>query len=88
MLSDITKMLAEELGPYVAVNAIAPGLILPPEGYDETYLERLANTNPMNRFGCPKDIVDAMLFLLNSTFITGQVIYVDGGRNLRGDFYG
>jgi len=52
------------------------------------YLRKLAHTNPMNRFGGPEDIAEAVRFLLRSGFLTGQVIYVDGGRHLRGDLYG
>lgn len=84
----ITKMLALELAPQIRVNAVAPGLILPPEGQDEQYLEALASTNPLKRHGEAEDIADAVLFLLRGTFITGQVIFVDGGRHLRGSVYG
>jgi pteridine reductase len=59
-------------------------LILPPEGQTEEYLERLKHTVPLKTYGSPDDIVDAVLFLLKSCFITGQVIYVDGGRHLKG----
>lgn len=84
----LTMMLAVEFAPTIAVNAIAPGLILPPEGKGQDYLQALAHTNPMNRVGQPKDVVDAALFLLASNFITGQVIYVDGGFHLRHQLYG
>jgi NAD(P)-dependent dehydrogenase (short-subunit alcohol dehydrogenase family) len=88
LFADLTRMMAVEFAPQIQVNAVAPGLILPPEGKDERYLKGLAHTNPLNRYGGPNDITDAMLFLLRSDFITGQVIYVDGGRNLRGNMYG
>ena len=88
MLLSMTRMLALELAPEVAVNGVAPGLILPPEGEDEQYLQRLANTNPMNRHGDARDIADAVLYLVTSTFVTGQVIYVDGGRHMRGRVHG
>lgn len=88
MLADLTRIMAVEFAPAIQVNAVAPGLILPPEGKDENYLESLVHTNPLNRYGGPEDIVDAVLFLLQSRFITGQTIYVDGGRNLRGSMYG
>jgi pteridine reductase len=70
------------------VNAIAPGLILPPPGEDISYLQKLAPTNPLNRIGSPKCITDAVLFLLNSEFVTGQVIFVDGGYHMKGSVYG
>ncbi|MBN1126038.1 MAG: SDR family oxidoreductase [Sedimentisphaerales bacterium] len=88
MLFSLTRMLAMELAPQIRVNAIAPGLILPPKGKDETYLQELAHTNPLRRHGNPTDIINAVLFLLNASFITGQVIFVDGGRHMRGTMYG
>ncbi len=88
MLFSLTQMMALEFAPAIRVNAIAPGLILPPEGKDETYLASLASTNPLNRYGDPDDIAQAVVFLLESDFITGQVIFVDGGRHLRGSMYG
>ena len=88
MLYTLTKIMAVEFAPTTKVNAVAPGLILPPEGQDESYLAGLAHTNPLERYGNPDDIVQAVLFLLRSPFITGQVIYVDGGRHLKGAFYG
>ena len=88
MLFSLTRMLALELAPQVRVNAVAPGLILPPPGQDESYLQALAHTNPLRRHGCAADIARAVVFLLHSDFITGQVIYVDGGRHMMGSTYG
>lgn len=82
-LADLTRMMALEFAPKIAVNGIAPGLILPPPGKDEAYLRRLADTVPLKRHGGPKDITAAVLYLLNSDFVTGQVLYVDGGRHLK-----
>jgi NAD(P)-dependent dehydrogenase (short-subunit alcohol dehydrogenase family) len=84
----LTAMCALDFAPAIRVNAVAPGVILPPEGQDESWLRRLAPTAPLQRFGSPRDVTDAVLFLLAGPFITGQVIFVDGGRHLRGDFYG
>ncbi len=61
---------------------MAPGLILPPPGKDEAYLQALVQTVPLHRHGGPQDIADAIAFLVRSDFITGEVIYVDGGRHL------
>lgn len=88
VLFTLTRMLAMELAPDVTVNAVAPGLILPPPGKDESYLQRLAHTNPLQRHGEVADIARAVLFLLDSPFITGQVIFVDGGRHMKGNMYG
>lgn len=82
-LSIMTRMCAVEFAPGITVNAVAPGLILPPEGKDESYLDRLKDTVPLKRYGNPDEIVRAVQFLLESDFITGQVIYVDGGRHIR-----
>lgn len=87
MLMTLTSMLALELAPNLRVNAVAPGLILPPEGKDESYLRDLAQTNPLQTCGGPDDIVEAVLFLVRSDFVTGQVLYVDGGRHLKGRVY-
>lgn len=87
MLFSLTRMTAVEFAPAVRVNAVAPGLILPPDGEDETYLERLAHTNPLGRHGSPGDIANAILFLVRSEFITGQIIFVDGGRHMKGAMY-
>ena len=86
-LQSINRMLAMELAPNIRVNAIAPGLVLAPEGKDEAYLEALAPTVPLQGYSHPTAIVEAALFLLKNAFITGQCIYVDGGRHLHGSFY-
>lgn len=84
VLAELTRMLALELAPGIAVNAVAPGLILPPPGADERYLLEHANDLPLRRHGSVQDIAEAVSFLLQAEFITGQVIYVDGGRHLYG----
>jgi NAD(P)-dependent dehydrogenase (short-subunit alcohol dehydrogenase family) len=84
----LTRMMALEFAPRVRVNAVAPGLILPPPGEDAGYLERLRGTNPLQRHGEPEDVADAVLFLARSAFVTGQTIFVDGGRHMRGAVYG
>lgn len=88
MLFTLNRMMAMEFAPTIRVNAIAPGLILPLPGEDDSYLQKLAHTNPLKRFGSPEAITDSVLFLLNSEFITGQVIFVDGGYHIKGNFYG
>jgi NAD(P)-dependent dehydrogenase (short-subunit alcohol dehydrogenase family) len=83
MLAVIARMTALEFAPDITVNAVAPGLILPPPGEDESYLERMGHMLPLKRHGSPSDVAEAALFLLRSDFITGQVIFVDGGAHLR-----
>jgi NAD(P)-dependent dehydrogenase (short-subunit alcohol dehydrogenase family) len=81
-LEIITRSLALKYAPHITVNAVAPGLILPPEGKDRSYLETLKNTLPLKRIGSISDITDAVLFLLHSDFITGQILFIDGGKHL------
>jgi len=83
MLASLTTMTAAEFAPRIRVNAVAPGLVLPPPGKTDSDLEPMATTLPLQTRGFPADVVDAVGFLLRSPFITGQVIYVDGGRHIR-----
>ena len=80
----LTEALALELADdHILVNAIAPGPILaPPETTDEEYRAVEAVT-PLGRWGGEKAIVAAVLFILESDFMTGETIRVDGGRHLR-----
>jgi pteridine reductase len=84
LFSVLTKMTALEFAPEITVNGVAPGLILPPPGTDESRLARLMNTVPLKRRGFPEEIAETVMYLLRSDFVTGHVIPVDGGRHLRG----
>jgi pteridine reductase len=86
-LSSLTEMMALEFAPHVRVNAVAPGPILPPPGKGPAYMKRLASTNPLKRLGSTEDVTEAVLYLLKSEFVTGQIIYVDGGYHLKGRTY-
>jgi pteridine reductase len=77
----LTKVLAKALAPEVRVNAIAPGTITMPGDPPEWEAE-FVKLAPLQRSGSPADITDAVLFLVQSKFITGQVLVVDGGRTL------
>ena len=78
----MTKSLALALAPNIQVNAIAPGMILPPPGEDQSYLERKAGKIPAQRVGSPEGIAKTLLFLLRSDFVTGELIFVTGGQHL------
>ena len=78
----LTKMTAVAFAPDITVNGVAPGLILPPPGEDDSYLDRLTHTVPLKRHGEPADVAQAVIYLLKSDFVTGEVIRVDGGRHL------
>jgi len=82
LLKDFTKISAVELAPKIRVNAIAPGLILPPEGKDESYLLNLAKDIPLKTIGNLDEILKAFQFILDSYFFTGQILYIDGGEHL------
>jgi len=87
MLYHMTEMMAVEFAPQIRVNGIAPGIILPPEGKDESYIQKRTHRNLFNRSGKLSDITDTVLFLLSNTFITGEVLFIDGGQNLKGEPY-
>ncbi len=83
-LSSLTRSLATELAPTVRVNAIAPGPILWPERQmDEDEKQQLIKTVPLNRLGSPDAIAQAAQFLLAADYVTGQTLYVDGGRSIQ-----
>ncbi len=89
-LKTMTKSLAKDLGPTVRVNGVAPGAILWPtrlENEDDPVVmqkrEKILSAIPLNRLGTPDDIANMIYFLAtNASYITGQVIKVDGGRSL------
>lgn len=78
-----TLLAARCLAPEVRVNAIAPGLLLPPPGHDEAHLSALARQrSPLGRPARPADAVAALLFLEEAISVTGQTIHVDSGEHL------
>jgi pteridine reductase len=79
----LTRALARVMAPAVRVNAVAPGVVLLPENWDADSAARLERTTPLGRAGSPADVTSAVLFLLESDYITGEVIAVDGGRHVR-----
>jgi pteridine reductase len=82
-LEGMTRSLARELAPDVRVNAIAPGAILWPssEQMPEDSKQNIIEKSSLKRMGEPVDIANAVLFLIEKgTYITGQVLHVDGGR--------
>jgi len=79
----LTRSLARVLAPDVRVNGIAPGTVLLPEDWSTQADERLRQTTPLGRTGSPADVSAAAIFLLESDYITGETIIVDGGRHVR-----
>jgi NAD(P)-dependent dehydrogenase (short-subunit alcohol dehydrogenase family) len=78
----LTQMAALELAPTIRVNAIAPGPILPAVGDSMEGFQRVGAATPLQRTGSAQDVVEALLFLLQQPFITGQLLFVDGGEHL------
>jgi pteridine reductase len=80
----MTRALALELAPEIRVNAIAPGAILWPDaGKDDAAKQSLIDRTPLQRTGTPGEVADAVCWLLNeATYVTGQVLRLDGGRTL------
>ncbi|CAN5115777.1 pteridine reductase [soil metagenome] len=79
----LTRALARVLAPKIRVNAIAPGAVLLPEGWDAESAGRLAGTTPLGRLGSPEDVTEALLYLLRADYVTGETLIVDGGRHIR-----
>lgn len=78
----LTKALAKELAPSgIRVNAIAPGVVLTDmvASVDPESMEALREETPLERHGTPEDIVQAMEYLTEASFVTGQVLAVNGG---------
>jgi pteridine reductase len=80
----MTSGLAVALAPNIRVNAIAPGSILPPPGRDESYLEEIGRRTPLQRHGSTVELARALLYLVTAEYVTGQVLFVDGGEHLGG----
>lgn len=81
----LTKALAKELGPSgIRVNCVAPGVIETDmcANLDEETMEQLASDTPVGRNGRPEDVAAAMEYLANATFVTGEVLSVNGGYNI------
>ena len=76
----LTRQLAIDLAPEVRVNAVAPGPVLSPDHYSSKIRERIANRTLLKRWGNPEDVARAVLFLIDSDYITGEHITVDGGE--------
>lgn len=79
----LTRASARALAPGVRVNAVAPGVVLLPEDWSEESAEHLRATTPLGRLGSPDDVAQAVLYLLEADYVTGEVIRVDGGRHIR-----
>ncbi len=81
-LWELTKMAALELAPNFRINAIAPGAVLPPEGKDLLYLEKIAGNTPMKTPSGIISILKSIDYIVENQYLTGQLIFCDGGSHL------
>lgn len=79
----MTRSLARVLAPEVRVAGIAPGTVLLPENWNRDAAQHLRETTPLERHGSPSDVSSTALFILDSDYLTGETIIVDGGRHVR-----
>lgn len=81
-LFEFTRLAAKELAPAIRVNGISPGLILPPSGEGKDYLEAKSAGIPLKSVGNTRDLTSAVLYLIESSFVTGECLFIDGGEHL------
>ena len=82
-LNHVTRLLAVSLAPAIRVNAVAPGLVDTPMTADWTQAQELWRARaPMGRAASPEDIAHAVSMLVESSYLTGEVLLADGGLNL------
>lgn len=82
-LNHMTRLLAKALGPDIRVNAVAPGLVATPwtEDWDDLH-QLVAAMAPLRRVATPDDVAEAVLGLIRATYVTGEVLVLDGGLGL------
>lgn len=76
----LARSLAVELAPQVRVNGVVPGPVLPPPGLPRAVKDRLAAGTLLGRWGSPQDVAEAVLYLVRADYVTGEVLFVDGGE--------
>ena len=81
-LADFTRMAALEFAPKLRINGIAPGVVLPMDARTSDYIEWRIDGIPLKQQGSPDHLCQALAYLLNNSFVTGQILFVDGGEGL------
>ncbi len=81
-LQGLTEVLALEFAPHILVNMIAPGPIVPPVNASKKEIHAVLRETPLKRWGGREEITKAIRFLIDSNFVTGECVRVDGGRHL------
>jgi ketoreductase RED2 len=83
-VSHMTRLLANSLGPDIRVNAVAPGLVDTPWTADWDFVREFVKAQaPLQRTASPEDVAEVIVGLARSTYVTGEVVLVDGGLHLR-----
>lgn len=77
----MTRHLAAALAPHVRVNTVVPGFVLAPAGYSPAKQRAFARQTPLRRIGSPDDVAAAVIYLAGATYVTGETLFVDGGRH-------
>ena len=82
-LAQSVRTLAIAFGARARVNGVAPGLVIPTDDYDDTQMQRLASEMPLGHLPEPSNVAEAVLYLAKARDVTGQILFVDGGANLK-----
>lgn len=82
-LAASVRSLTMAFGPRARVNGVAPGLVIPTDDYDEAQMEALARAMPLGALPDPQAVAEAVAYLAGARHVTGQIIFVDGGANLK-----
>jgi pteridine reductase len=82
-LAQSVRTLAMAFGPRARVNGVAPGLVIPTDDYTVAQMQRLAAEMPLGHLPDPANVAEAVLYLANARDVTGQILFVDGGANLK-----
>ena len=77
------RSMAAALGNRARVNGVAPGLVIPTDDYDVGQMEGLAREMPLGALPDAAGVADAVLYLAGAVHVTGQILFVDGGANLK-----
>ena len=82
-LAQSVRTLAMAFGSRARVNGVAPGLVIPTDDYNDAQMERLASEMPLGHLPDPANVAEAVLYLAKACDVTGQILFVDGGANLK-----
>jgi len=78
----VNRGLAKAYAPSIQVNGVAPGPVLFPDRYTDEQKQAAIERTLLKRAGSPRDVVNAIVFLIENDYITGEIIHVDGGRHM------